>query len=179
MDAALAPRFTQAPSPNPPGSGHPASGPPPLPGQLGRPPAYRPVIGPYTDPSTTQADRQYAMLTHLASMSSLLSLGIPAPGLAAVLIMWLMGRKRSPFIDDHGRQAINFQLSVFAIYTALMVAGILFAILTLGVGAAVFELAPAVMFGMSVALVIGAVRGMIAATRGTYYRYPMCFQFLG
>jgi uncharacterized Tic20 family protein len=92
---------------------------------------------------------------------------VPLAGLIGSAIMWKVKSDASPYLDDHGRDAVNFQIS-------LLVYNIMFLILivpTLGLSA----LGP--IFTLVLALV-GCIRGAMASNRGEYYRYPMTIRFL-
>lgn len=114
------------------------------------------------DREADSSDRTYTTFVHLAGLLSLVDLGVTgAAGLVATLVMWLIKKDESPFIDDHGRDAMNFQISCL-IYA---VAGI---VLTLGI-------ATLLVIGLRL---WGNIRGALAANRGEYYRYPMTIRFL-
>src|SRR5262245_17610858 len=69
------------------------------------------------DIPSTDAERKYAMWIHigaiLAALVAAVSTGVGSwicP--LAVLVMWWARRDRSAFIDDHGRECLNFQISL-------------------------------------------------------------------
>lgn len=121
--------------------------------------ASRAAADRYVDREASESERTYAMFTHLTSV---LGLFIGLPVLAA-LVMWTIRRKDSPFLDDHGKEAVHFQLSL-VIYGIALVP---IAFVTLGLGA--------VVGGMCVLAlgIVGTVLAAQAAHRGEYYRYPM------
>ncbi len=100
--------------------------------------------------------RLWAMLCHLAAFATFL----PAvPGIGIVLgplIVWLIKKNEFPFVDEQGKEAVNFQLTMLIIALALTVTCI--GILLLPVVAIV-----------DVVLVIVAA---IKANDGYHYRYP-------
>jgi uncharacterized Tic20 family protein len=114
------------------------------------------------DPDAAEWERTYATFTHL----SLLAFHILMPVLPA-LVMWLIKRDRSPFVDDHGREAVNFQLSL-VLYTAVAIP---LALLTCGAGFLLWV--PVYALGM-----VGMILAAIAAHKGQYYRYPVTIRFL-
>src|SRR5438874_10498659 len=59
------------------------------------------------DERAQEWERLYALFNHL----SLLTFHVMLPVVPA-LVMWLIKRDRSPFVDDHGREAVNFQISL-------------------------------------------------------------------
>lgn len=131
-------------------------------------PPSRSPLGPAVDEHTTPNERTYALWTHLVGFASLSSGSIPFLGLIGTVIMWRIRAADSPFLDDHGREATNFQISLALYY--LM--GIVFSIVTVGLGATI-------VFPVLLALsIIGQVRGAMAAHRSEYYRYPCCIRFL-
>jgi len=107
--------------------------------------------------------RTWSALCHA---SALLGVFIHFPGhLLAPLIVWLMKREESPEIDAHGKEAINFQISML-IYN--LVAAV-FCIILIGF---VFL---AILWVLNAVFVIIAA---IQASEGKFYRYPMTIRFL-
>lgn len=118
-------------------------------------------------------ERSYAMWIHLAGLiggvSAAMSSGISLPfAVLAVLILWLIRRDESPFVDDHGREAVNFQISIL-IYALVVVP--VAAIVTCGVGALL-------VLPIAVLAVVGTSMGASAANRGEYFRYPATIRVL-
>ena len=138
---------------------------PPSPSDQPVPPYPKPPAAGATPPVTTSApggpveyasvashdDRQMAMLAHL--------LGIVL-GFIGPLIIWLIKKDQSPFVNDQGKEALNFQITVLI---AHLVAGLSWMI-CIGV-----ILTPAVIIA---SIVFCIIAGM-AANRGEPYRYPL------
>ena len=96
-----------------------------------------------------------AMLAHL--------LGII--GFLGPLIIWLIKKDQSPFVDDQGKEALNFQLTVLigwviAVITSFFCIGAL-------VGLAVF-----------VCNLIFCIMGCMKANQGIAYRYPFALRLI-
>jgi hypothetical protein len=94
-------------------------------------------------------------------------LALPFP-LALVLVLWLVKRDQSKFIDDHGKEALNFQITHVIYSIAIFLLG--FPTLTL-----------AWWIGWPFLFILTLVAGIMAsraANEGRYYRYPMCFRFV-
>ncbi len=121
----------------------------------------------------TPGDRTYAMWTHvgpliafgLTVVTSGVSFFVPA---LVALCLWLARRHDSVFLDDHGREALNFQISLVLLGVVAAVVGLLLC----GVG--ILVTVPAV----AVLGVVGGIMGATAAHRGEYFRYPACIRFL-
>jgi len=54
--------------------------------------------------------RTWATRCHLSAL--LMLLGVPLGNVLGPLVVWLVTRNHHPFIDDQGREALNFQLSI-------------------------------------------------------------------
>ena len=116
--------------------------------------------GRVVDPNAQEWERTYAMFTHLSLLATHFGLIIPFPA----LIMWLIKKGETPFIDDHGREALNFQISL-CIYA---VASIVLTFCGVGV---------VLLIATYVLAIVGMILAAIAANKGQYYRYPMTIRF--
>ncbi|MFT5423424.1 MAG: putative Tic20 family protein [Phycisphaerales bacterium] len=115
------------------------------------------------DPSVTNDQRTYALLMHL----SILAHSIIAPlAIIITIVMWQKKKSESAFLDDHGREAVNFQISL-GVY---MVAIVILAIPTVGLSLLGLAVVP-------ILSLVGMIMGMVAANRGEYFRYPMSLRF--
>ena len=102
----------------------------------------------------------------LCHASALLGLFLHFLGhLLGPLIVWLVKRGDSPEIDAHGKESLNFQLSML-IYDA--VAGIL-CIILIGIPILI-----ALWIMNTVFVIIASIR----ASEGKFYRYPITIRFL-
>lgn len=86
-------------------------------------------------------------------------------GLLGPLIIWLIQREKMPFVDDQGKEALNFQITV------LIASLVSAALLCVFIG---FILLPAVIIGNIVFCIMGA----IAANKGEAYRYPITLRMI-
>lgn len=158
--------------PAPDAGSTPPAQPPPIPDATGAAPTAAPessaaapasVSGRLIDPNATPSDRQYCMFMHL---TILLSGALAVLAIIAPLIMWQVKKDNSPFIDDHGKETLNFHISLY-LYAALGFA--LLPVCGLGIG---------VWVAAGVLAIVGCILASVAAHRGEYYRYPMCIRFL-
>lgn len=85
------------------------------------------------------------------------------------LIIWMLKKDESPFVDDQGKEATNFQITVLIGY---IVTGIVSMIPMVGCLAVL--LFPAI----SVASLIFAILGGIESNKGTVYRYPFALRLI-
>lgn len=82
------------------------------------------------------------------------------------LVMWLIKRHESPFIDDHGKEAVNFQISLL-IYS--VIGGLLVPFCFVGVP---------VLIATYVLGIAGMIMAALAANRGEYFRYPATIRLI-
>jgi hypothetical protein len=107
--------------------------------------------------------RMWAMICHLAALAGLV---VPVVGcIIGPLIVWQVKKEEFPFVDEQGKEAVNFQISML-IYG--IVAGLL-CFVCIGV-----VLLPAVAIFDIVFLLIAAVK----ANNGEHYRYPLTIRFI-
>lgn len=110
------------------------------------------------------------MLCHLSALAGLL---IPAAGhFIGPLIVWLLKRDEIPEVDQHGKESLNFQISVFLYAVAL--AFVCFVLMFVLIG---FLLLP--LFGvLYLANIVLVIIASIQANDGALYRYPLTIRLL-
>jgi uncharacterized Tic20 family protein len=128
-------------------------------------------------------ERTWAMLCHLSALSGLV--GVPMGQLIGPVIVWLVKKDEYETVDRHGRNVINFQLSV-TLYSlaALVLVAALFGLTWLGPGNEDLNLivpliAIAATLGLFWAIsLICTVLAAIQAYNGDWFRYPFAIRFL-
>jgi uncharacterized Tic20 family protein len=109
--------------------------------------------------------RKWAMFCHLAGLAGLLPMTPVFGSVIAPLIIWQIKKDEFEFVDEQGKEALNFQISIL-IYA--IAAGLLcFACIG-------FFLLPAVYIFDLIFLLIAAVK----ANNGERYRYPLSIRFI-
>ncbi len=111
----------------------------------------------------TKEERTWGMAAHLAAVVGYM--GIPFGNVIGPLVVWLIKKDASAFVNDQGKEAINAQIS-YCLYLA--VAGLLCFI---GIG---FVLFPMVYVAGLVFLIVATVQ----SNEGFRYRYPYIIRFL-
>lgn len=112
----------------------------------------------------SRTERQWAMGCHLAALVGVV-LPFPSLHLIAPLVLWLLKREDGAFIDDQGKEALNFQISIL-IY---LLGCVLLSFIAIGF----FLIAPVILFAV-VCVVIGAIK----ASEGVRFRYPGCIRLI-
>ncbi len=109
------------------------------------------------DPRVTDADRIIAVLMHLWWVGLFVG-GLPITCFLPVTL-WAVRQSSSGFVDDHGREVINMQLT-----------GLILLVSIVG--------APIVPF-WGVVCAVNSIRGAIAASQREHFRYGMIFRPIG
>jgi len=110
----------------------------------------------------SQEERNMAMFCHLGAFAGFI---IPFGSIIVPLVIWLMKKDESEYVDYHGKESLNFQITMMI---AFIVATVLIFILIgipIIIGLAIFE------------LIIVIIAG-IKANDGVYYRYPFSFKLI-
>lgn len=103
------------------------------------------------------------MLCHLASL-----VGFVGPVFGHILgplVVWMLKKDEHPFIDAHGKESLNFQISMM-IYSIAVIPTF-----CIGIG---FVLLPALV----IVDVLFAVIAALKASNGEPYRYPITIRFV-
>ena len=109
-----------------------------------------------------EAARNTAAAAHLLTLAGLV---VPFGSVIGPLAVWLTRRHRDPFIDQAGREALNFGISIAIYGSALVVA----ALMLVGI--------PLLMVGV-VAWVVLASLAAVKASQGQAYRYPLTMRLV-
>jgi uncharacterized Tic20 family protein len=114
-----------------------------------------PAEEPRRKKGSSKDDRLMAMFCHLGGVIG--SILVP-------LIIWLIKKEESRYIDYHGKEALNFQITML-IGHVIGAATICF---TFGL----------VALAVWVIALVYSITAAMAANRGEYYRYPITIRFI-
>lgn len=107
-------------------------------------------------------ERQWAMFAHLSTLVGLL---IPFGSLLGPLIIWQIKKAEMPFVDDQGKEALNFQITVFlAVVVCIVLMFILIGMLLLPI--------------VGIAWLVLSIMAGIKANNGETYRYPFTLRLI-
>jgi uncharacterized protein len=112
--------------------------------------------------SVDETVRNTAVAAHLSTFAGLI---VPFGSVIGPLAVWLTRRHRDPFIDQAGREALNFGISI-AIYGAVVLVATL---MLVGI--------PFLIVGV-VAWVVLASLAAVKASQGQAYRYPLTMRLV-
>jgi hypothetical protein len=105
----------------------------------------------------------FGMLCHLTALAAFI--GIPLGHILGPLVVWLLKKNDYPFVDEQGKESLNFQISmtIYAIVAAILI--FVFIGIFLLIGLAVTDL---------VLVIIASVK----TSNGESHRYPLTIRFI-
>ena len=137
-----------------------------------------------------KAIRKWAMLCHLSSIFCMI-LFSPFLSILGPLCVWQLKKNLDPAIDSHGKESLNFQITLFIYVIIISIIFVLVASVSCGLGAAsnsalsVMVTAGIILFIgvvviqiMEIAAFILVIFAAIKASKGEFYRYPFTIRFL-
>jgi uncharacterized protein len=142
------------------------------------------IIGDTLPSAAEKEQRNWGMFCHLAALAVFVPI-IPFGNIVGPLVIWLWKRHEIPGVNEHGKAALNFHLSI-TIY--LLAIGLLVA-LPLLFCSLLFPLILIIAIPIWIALAIGASVMVIAeviltivaglqASDGKHYRYPLTLDLI-
>ena len=127
-----------------------------------QPPAPEPPTAePAGEPSKDA--KMWGMFCHLSALAMFTS--IPFANVIAPLILWLIKKDDFKFVDNQGKEALNFQISIAIYAIACIPLFFIFIGFFLFVALAIFNL---------VMIIIASIE----ANKGNSYRYPLCIRLV-
>ena len=105
--------------------------------------------------------RNWAMICHLSGLSGFI---IPLGNVLGPLIVWAIKKDEHPFVDDQGKEALNFQLTM----TLGLVISAIMIIVLIGL---------LLIYAICLYALIMIIIASIKANDGIYYRYPLTIRF--
>ena len=101
------------------------------------------------------------LVMHLLQLSGILLAKIPFVGIVAPLILWLVKRNESPYLDAVGKEVINFQINLgVAVFVGLLAC-----------------IVPGIIIGIG-GLVLVVIAAMKTNEGGPIYRYPWIYRVI-
>lgn len=121
------------------------------------PPPEQPLSG-----APSAEERQWAMFAHL---SALVGLIIPFGSIIGPLVIWLIKKDTLPFVNEQGKEALNFNITV------AIVAIVCWVLIFILIG---FVLLPILVIMWLVFVIMATIK----ANEGVSYRYPFTLRLV-
>jgi len=133
---------------------------------------------PPSEPSLVGApsaeERQWALFAHLSALLGAILTGAFGGGWGCFigpLIIWLVKKDTMPFVNDQGKEALNFNITVAIAFLVLL----LLSIMTFGIG--LFIAIPLWVI-IGIAWLVLTIIAAIKANEGVRYRYPFTLRLI-
>ena len=151
------------------------------------------------DNTVTENHKNIGAFIHLSTFTKYF---FPFGNLIAPLILWTVNKEK-PFVDEHGKQAVNFQLSILVYTLAIGLLCLPFFVIFASdfvslvdsiehsVGhasynniqnisgyAILFCIVAIVLFALFVFELYAVISATVHAAKGDLYKYPLCIPFI-
>ncbi|WP_105201133.1 MULTISPECIES: DUF4870 domain-containing protein [unclassified Pseudoalteromonas] len=121
-----------------------------------------PVLPEKNDTAKSNDEKSMAMLCHLAALAGFI---VPFGSILGPLIIWLVKKEEMPIVDRHGRESLNFQLTMLIAYI------VCFILIFVAVG---ILLLPIVALFSFIMVIVASIK----AYEGKEFSYPFTIKFL-
>ena len=107
-------------------------------------------------------ERTWGMLCHLSALAVFI---FPLGNIFGPLIIWLVKKDESPFVDDQGKESLNFQITftIYCIFAAILTVIFIGIILLIALG---------------IAFLILIIIASVKANEGEKFRYPFTIRLI-
>ncbi|OGU58814.1 MAG: orotate phosphoribosyltransferase [Ignavibacteria bacterium RBG_13_36_8] len=109
------------------------------------------------DTNLSKDERLWGMLCHISAFAGFV---IPFGHILGPLIIWMIKKEEYAFVDEQGKEALNFQISVtiYAICAAVLI------IILIGIP---------LLIGLMILDFVSVIVAAIKANDGVHYKYPL------
>jgi uncharacterized Tic20 family protein len=109
-------------------------------------------------------ERMWAMFCHLSAFVGYV-IPVPFANIIGPLVIWLIKREEYPMVNDQGKEALNFQITI----GIGLVAGLLLSFVCIGIP---------IVIALAIADLVFVIIAAIKANEGVLYRYPFAIRFV-
>ncbi len=106
-------------------------------------------------------ERDWAIACHLSAFVGYI---VPLGWILGPLVVWLIKREEYSYVNYHGKEAINFQISI-------LLYGVVAALLT------IILIGLPLLIGLGIFQIIMVIVAAVKASNGEHYRYPLTIRF--
>jgi uncharacterized Tic20 family protein len=126
------------------------------------PPSDMSTPPPPSSASPSAEEKQWALFAHL---SALIGFIIPFGSIIGPLIIWQIKKNEMPFVDDQGKEALNFQITMaIAVIVCIVLMVVLIGFLLIWI--------------VGLLDLIFIIIAALAANNGQAYRYPITLRLV-
>ena len=112
---------------------------------------------------TSFTENQWAALCHISALCGFI---VPLGNIIVPSILWIVKKSESQLIDDNGRDALNFQLTIFATFLILLPL------------LAYYFVGALLLLALALFQVINVIRATVATDNNEPFKYPFAIKFV-
>lgn len=101
-------------------------------------------------------DKNWALFAHIGTFVG---------GLFVPLIIWLTKKDESPFVSEHAKESLNFQISLML----YLMIGVILSLIIVGIF---------IILALTVFSIWVTIKATIEASNGRSYHYPLCIKIV-
>ena len=115
------------------------------------------------NPQVSKEEQNWAMYCHLAALAGFV---VPLGNVLGPMIVWLMKKDTMPLVDQHGKEAMNFQITVLlAFIVCFILAFVLIGFL--------------LMFIVGIGALVLVIMAVVKVSNGQLdYKYPIALRLI-
>ncbi len=121
-----------------------------------------PDVQQQNDSSMTKDERLWAMIAHISAVAGFV---FPFGNIIGPLLIWILKKEEFPFVDDQGKEALNFQISI----TIYVLISIILVFILIGIP---------ILIVIGIFALVMTIIGAINAYDGKKYRYPLTIRVI-
>jgi len=121
-----------------------------------------PASAPAAEATPSADEKTWGMLAHLAALAGFI---IPFGNIVGPLIVWLVKKETMPFVEEQGKESLNFQITVFI--AILICIPLMFVLIGF-----------VLMFVVAIAWLVLSIIAGLKAQAGEDYRYPWALRLI-
>ncbi len=108
-------------------------------------------------------EKTFGMLCHLLAFAGIV--GVPFGNILGPLVMWLVKKNESSFVNQCGKESLNFQISL----TIYAIASYILIFLLIGIP---------LLIALAILYIVCVIKASIKASNGESFNYPMTIRFI-
>jgi len=110
----------------------------------------------------TQDEKMWGMFCHLSAIAGYI---IPFGNIIGPLVVWMIKKEESQFVNEHGKSSLNFEISI----TIYVLISVLLIFVVIGIP---------ILIALGVFQIVVVIIASVRALDGQNYRYPLTMTFV-
>jgi hypothetical protein len=141
-----------------------------------QPPQEQPAAAPppETPVAQKQEEKTMGMLCHILAFCGLV---FPLGNILGPLIIWMVKKDQSAFVNDQGKESLNFQISLVIVGVGLGIVSMVLQVIPI-IGQIIGLLLGLAGLAVGIYAIVLIIKGAMKANEGVEYRYPYNFRFI-